>query len=73
MTDGGIVYVELPDQEAFQKACLKDGHQLRWTKVGVQVLTSKQDYISSVSECPLNEEKGDTAEKVRIFFRMCSC
>lgn len=68
MAEGGNVFVQLVDQEAFQKACLKDGHQLRWTKVGVLALTSRQEYLSMVSKGPQVGEGGkdDLTDKVGI-------
>lgn len=40
----GSIFVQLESQFDFENACLKDGHQLRWQKVGVLMITNKTDY-----------------------------
>ena len=44
---GSRIYVHLESMEDFEKACLKDNHQLRWQKVGVMSVT-KENYYRAV-------------------------
>ena len=65
--DGGNVFVQFIDQEEFQKACTKDGHQLRWTKVGVLAIVNKEEYLSGINSnglADVDEDNKDDSNKV---------
>ena len=59
------MYVQLNSQQEFEKACIKDGHQLRWTKVGVLTITTKEDYAAGVASSSVdNQGNHEEANKV---------
>ena len=60
LCEGGNVFVQFYNDQEFGKACAKDGHQLRWTKVGVLAL-NKADYATGISGAASGEpNKGET-------------
>ncbi len=59
------MFVQFTNQEEFQKACTKDGHQLRWTKVGVLALVAKEDYLAAINpEANTSVENNEETNKV---------
>ncbi len=59
------MYVKLNSQTEFEKASIKDGHQLRWTKVGVLTIMTKEDYATGVASSSLdNQGSHEEANKV---------